>query len=162
MGSGGIRKLEMGPQVLVHDLMECLPYDDPVYMIKVSGAQFRHMMLYMLRDEVWKGVSNEFYQLSKGIRIIYDIPNRKLIEFAFKGKPIEDEQMFTVGLEKYHFLNFSEFFDLPFEEVRKHQKERTISTSERDIIEEYLIEHPHLDRQIDGRLVLLKSKRDTI
>ena len=156
MGSGGIRKLEMGPQVLVQDLIECIPYNDPVYMLKVNGKQFGHMMRHMLRDEVWQGVSNEFYQLSKGIKVVYDIPNKRLIELTWNGEPVEDEQMITIGLEKFHYLNFSEFFDLSIEEVRSNQKERIVATSERDIIEEYLIEHPHLDHQIDGRLTLIK------
>jgi len=113
-------------------------------------------MLHMLRDEVWQGVSNEFYQLSKGIKVVYDIPNKRLIELTWNGEPVEDEQMITIGLEKFHYLNFSEFFDLSIEEVRSNQKERIVATSERDIIEEYLIEHPHLDHQIDGRLTLIK------
>ena len=39
MGSGAIRSYSLGPVVHYADLVECLPYDDAVYMLKVTGTQ---------------------------------------------------------------------------------------------------------------------------
>ena len=71
-GSGAIRSEQLGPIVMYQDLKECLPYDDPIYMLEVTGDEFMRMVKYMVRDEVWQGEHCEFYQFSKGIEIVYN------------------------------------------------------------------------------------------
>ena len=44
MGSGAIRSYSLGPVVHYADLVECLPYDDAVYMLKVTGTQLERMI----------------------------------------------------------------------------------------------------------------------
>ena len=155
MGSGGIRLKEMGPLVTFADFTRCLPYDDPVYMLTVTGSQLKKMMLYVLRDEVWQGAHTEFYQLSKGLKVVYDRQKKQLLEFSFNGIPITDSRPFKIGLEKYHFVNFEEFLGIPLAEVEANRKITVVSTSEKDVIEEYLTTHQHLDRETDGRLTLI-------
>jgi len=155
MGSGGIRLKEMGPLVTFADFTRCLPYDDPVYMLTVTGSQLKKMMLYVLRDEVWQGAHAEFYQLSKGLKVVYDRQKKQLLEFSFNGIPITDSRPFKIGLEKYHFVNFEEFLGVPLAEVEANRKITVVSTSEKDVIEEYLTTHQHLDRETDGRLTLI-------
>ena len=41
-------------------------------------------------------------------------------------------------------------------EVEKNSKARIVSTSITDVLEEYLATHQHLDREIDGRLTLIR------
>ena len=48
-----------------------------------------------------------------------------------------------------------DFFGVDYEEVEQNKKPVTLATSVRDIIEEYLTMHQHLDREIDGRLTLI-------
>ena len=62
LGSGSVRTEELGPIVMLGTLTECFPYDDPVYMVNVTGRQLKDMLKYMMRDEVWQGVHCEFYQ----------------------------------------------------------------------------------------------------
>ncbi len=155
MGSGGIRLKEMGPLVTFRDFSRCLPYDDPVYMLTVTGSQLKRMMKFVLRDEVWQGAHTEFYQISGNLKVVYDRRNAQLLEFSFNGEPVEDSRLFKIGLEKYHFVNFEEFFNVPLAEVESNKKITVVSTSEKDVIEEYLTTHQHLDRQIDGRLTLI-------
>lgn len=153
--SGSVRTKEMGPLVTYQDLVECIAYDDSIHMLYITGAQLKHMLMYMLRDEVWQGVHNEFYQLSKGMKVIYDRTSKTMLEFSYEGEPIQDDRIFKVGLQYYHYNNFTEFFQLPIEEVFANKKAIMISTSTRDVIEEYLSSHQHLDREIDGRLTLI-------
>ena len=91
MGSGGIRLKEMGPLVTYGDFVACLPYDDPLYMLTVTGKQLRKMLMFMLRSEVWQGAHTEFYQLSKGIRIVYDRQNSQMMELSYRGIPVTDD-----------------------------------------------------------------------
>lgn len=53
IGSGSIRSEKLGPIVTYADLIEGFPYDDGVYMFKVTAGQLRKMLLYMVRDEAF-------------------------------------------------------------------------------------------------------------
>lgn len=156
LGSGSIRTDNMGPVVLYKNLVETFPYDSPVYMLRISGAQLRQMMLYMLRDEVWQGVHSSFSQLSGRLKVVYNISEGRMKSFTFDGESIDDEQLFTVGVQQYQYNNFKRIFNVDLSEIEKNSKARVVSTSIVDILEEYLSEHQHFDREIDGRLTLIR------
>lgn len=98
MGSGAIRSYSLGPVVHYADLVECLPYDDAVYMHKVTGAQLERMLRHVLRDEA--------------------------------------------------------FLNITLEEAEENGRTRVLSTSARDVVEEYLMVNQHLNRRVEGRLVV--------
>ncbi|MBQ7891092.1 MAG: bifunctional metallophosphatase/5'-nucleotidase [Erysipelotrichaceae bacterium] len=155
LGSGGLRVKEIGPIITYKDLTECMPYDDPIYLLTVTGAQLKHMLTFMLRDEALSGEHTEFYQLSKGFKIIYQKDKKEITTFIYNEQSIADEQLFKVGLEKYHYLNFEDFFDISLEEIKKNKAITVVSTSTRDVIEEYLMNHQHLDKTTNKRVEIL-------
>lgn len=155
LGSGSVRTEQMGPLVLYSDLVECFPYDDSITMITVTGAQLRRMLLFVLRDEVWQGAHCEFYQLSKGLKVVYDREKHELLELSFEEQPVDDTRLYTVGLQLFHLQNMEENLAISLDEVSKNRKPRVVATSCRDILDEYLSAHQHLDHPIDGRLTLL-------
>ena len=155
VGSGSIRVAAFGPIVLFSDLAECLPYDDPVIALWVSGAQLKKMILYMLRDEVWSGSHCEFFQFSKGVRVVYNKQSHKLEEFSLNREQIEDSRIYKIGLQYYFYLNMKDFFSVSHEEIEPNGKPRRIATSCREILDEYLSCHQNLDHPLDGRLNLL-------
>ena len=155
LGSGSIRSDEMGPIVMLTDLMVGFPYDDKVYMLKVNGAQLKQMILYMVRDEVWAGVHTEFYQLSEGLHVVYSREDHAFREFTYQGEKVDDDWVFTLGLQEFHYNNFEDIFNIPLEEITKNGTPRIVCTSCRSVIEEYLTSHQHLDHQVGDRLVLL-------
>lgn len=83
---------------IMPNLVECFPYDAAVTMITVTGAQLRRMLLHMLRDEVWQGAHCEFYQLSKGMRVVYDRQKHEFLELRFEGEQVRDDLCYTVGM----------------------------------------------------------------
>ena len=155
LGSGSVRTDAMGPVVMLSDLTEAFPYDDAIHMLTVTGEQLEHMLLYMVRDEVWEGVHCEFYQFSEGLHAVYSRQEHRFLEFTFEGAPIKPDQRFRVGLQHWHFNNFEDVFNLPVSEVRKNAPIRVISTSCSEIIEEYLSEHQHLDCTPGDRLKII-------
>ncbi len=155
LGSGSIRAEKLGPLVLYSDLVESFPYDDSITMITVTGEQLRRMILFMLRDEVWQGAHCEFYQLSKGFKVVYDREKRELLEMTFENQPIDDKRLYKVGLQRFHVQNMEDNLAITPDEVSANRKPRIVATSCRDILDEYLSTHQHLDRQIDGRLTLI-------
>ena len=155
LGSGSIRNPELGPIVLLSDLVECFPYDDAIHMLRVKGSQLKRMIAYMLREEVWQGAHCEFYQFSDGLRVTYDRRTREFAEFSLNGAPVEDDELYTVGLQNFTFNNTELAFNISLDELKKNGGARVVSTSCRDVLDEYLTENQHLGREIDGRLTIL-------
>ena len=152
VGSGSIRVTELGPIVLLSNLTECLPYDDSAIALWVAGAQLKKMILYMLRDEVWDGSHCEFFQFSKGLRVVYDKPNHRLREFSLNGEPIDEEKIYKIGLQYFFYLNIEDFFSISHGEISQNGKPRRVATSCREVLVEYLSCHQNLDHQISGRI----------
>ncbi|MBQ6621438.1 MAG: bifunctional metallophosphatase/5'-nucleotidase [Mogibacterium sp.] len=155
MGSGSIRKQVLGPIVDYQSMLENTPFDDLLWMLKVTGAQFRRMVQFILRDEAWEG-HTEFYQYSKGVRIVYRKSTHTIEEFKFRGEDIRDNQEILIALQNYHYNSFTDFFGVPIEEVATNMKPRVIATSVNNIVEEYFATHAGLDSRVEGRLVILE------
>ena len=68
---------------------------------------------------------------------------------------MDDDWIFTLGLQEFHYNNFGDIFDIPLEEIAKNGTPRIVCTSCRSVIEEYLTAHQHLDHPVGERLVIL-------
>ncbi len=154
MGSGAIRKKAMGPTVEYQDMVENTPFDDQLFMLKVTGDEFRRMIQYVMRDDAWDG-HTEFYQYSKGVRIVYRKSTHTLEELSFRGKEIEDGDTFLIALQNYHYNNFEEFFNVPLSPIKERMRPRVVATSVNNIVEEYFATHQGLDAKVEGRIVIL-------
>ena len=144
----------MGPLVELQDMLENTPFDEPLYMLKVTGAQFRRMIQFVMRDEAWEG-HTEFYQYSRGVRIQYRKSTRTLEALEYNGAEITDDQELLIAMASYHFKNFDEFFGMPMAEVEQNMKPRVVATSINNLIEEYFSTHQTLDAHVEGRIVIL-------
>ena len=154
MGSGAIRSYALGPVVHYADLAECLPYDDAVYMLKVTGTQLERMLRHILREEAFQGEHTEFYQFSHGMRMVWSRGEQTFRELTLDGAPLHPDRLYTVAMQKYHYNNLQPFLNITLEEAEKNGKIRVLSTSARDVVEEYLTVNQHLSRQVEGRLVV--------
>ena len=154
VGSGSIRVTELGPIVLLSNLTECIPYDDSAIALWVTGAQLKKMVLYMLRDEVWDGAHCEFFQFSRGVRVVYHKRSHSLMEFSLNGEAISDTKIYKIGLQYYFYLNMKDFFSITQEEVAQNGKPRTVATSCREVLDEYLSCSQNLDHRVSGRLIV--------
>ena len=152
VGSGSIRVTEMGPIILFSDLTECLPYDDSAIAFRVTGAQLKKMILFMLRDEVFDGKHCEFFQLSKGMRAVYNKSQHRFDELSVNGEPIDEEKIYRIGLQYFFYLNMKDFFSVSQDEISQNGKPARVATSCREVLDEYLSSHQNLDHQISGRL----------
>jgi hypothetical protein len=66
----------------------------------------------------------------------------------------EDDKLYRIGLQEFHYKNVEEFFSVPLSALQKNGKIRKLSTSCRDILDEYLSEKQNLDSAVCGRLVI--------
>ncbi|MBR0386030.1 MAG: 5'-nucleotidase C-terminal domain-containing protein, partial [Erysipelotrichaceae bacterium] len=154
--SGSIRSKSLGPIVSYEDLKNCLPFNAPIYMIEVTGKQLRHMMRFMLRDEaLLPDAHSEFYQVSKGFKMVYDCNTHDFEEFSLNGAEIQDDDIIKVAVQDYHLKNFTEFFDVPIEEVTEIKKPRMVITDDFSIFEELMAATPQMDSVVEGRITIL-------
>ena len=59
--------------------------------------------------------------------------------FDFEGEPVDDERIFTVGLQHYHYLNSLYSFGITVEELNKNHPMRTIMAIPRENQARYII-----------------------
>ena len=156
LGSGSLRLPSLGPIVTLQDLKEFFPYDDSLHLVTVTGAQLRRMVTHILREEAYAG-HTEFYQYSKGVRFVWSRKRQCFDEFSFNGKPIADDDRIKIGLQKYHFENFDDFFGVPIAEVSQNRRPRVVATSCCGIYEELLATRAEHDAHVEGRLVVLND-----
>ena len=154
MGSGAIRSYSLGPVVHYADLVECLPYDDAVYMLKVTGAQLERMLRHVLRDEAFQGEHTEFYQFSHGMHIVWSRSAQTFRTLTLDGEALYADRLYTVAMQKYHYNNLKAFLNITLEEAEENGRTRVLSTSARDVVEEYLMVNQHLNRRVECRLVV--------
>lgn len=155
MGSGSIRKKAMGPTVEYQDMVENTPFDDQMFMLKVTGNEFRRMIQFVMRDSAWDG-HTEFYQYSKGVRIVYRKSTHTLEELSFRGKEVTDDDVFLIAMQTYHYTNFEAFFNVPLGPIKERMRPRVVATSVNNIVEEYFATHQGLDAKVEGRIVILE------
>jgi 5'-nucleotidase len=158
IGSGSIRKEEAGPTLTYGDLLELIPYDDKIIQLKSTGAQLKRMLAYMLREEAFDGEHTEFYQFSRGLRIVYSRARREFEVFELHGQPLADEQPVSFGLQGFHVLNFETGFGFALEELLADGEtalhSSTLSTSLQDVLLECLSTNHELTTETDGRLTI--------
>lgn len=154
LGSGSIRTEQLGPVVTKKDFDENFPYDDSVYATYWTGAQIKHGLLRMLRDEALEGAHTEFYQLSEGLVVEYDQKSHSYLKFDFKGDPIKDDEVYSVGLQQFHYTNVKDSFDIELEDLNRNHASRQICTSCAGVIEEVLQKGQHQDAYGTGRLII--------
>ena len=153
VGSGSIRAEEMGPIVLLEDLLQVFPYSDEVYRITVTGAQLKRMIKHSLRKGALQGLT-EFYQYSRGFEINFDYDNQELISMSLDGEPIDDEKCYSVGITSFHYQNLKEFLDVSVEEISKNKEPKVVATKSADVLEEYFSKKELVKVAPDRRLCL--------
>ena len=155
LGSGSIRKPKLGSIVTLRDYMEVFPFGEPLYSIKLTGAQLRHVIQFMLRDDAFiESMHTQWYQLSGGTRIVYDRPSRTIVSFTINGEEVRDDKLYSVIVEKFHYLNLDSFFDLKKEDIERNGTPIKVASSTPNVLEEYFSSHPLIEYDGSPRLII--------
>ncbi len=154
LGSGSIRTNSLGPTVTFGDLAEAFPYDDWIMSVYANGDQLKRMVKHLLRDDAYLN-ETEFYQFSKGLFVTYSYPEKEIVELTLNGEPLDDEKVYSVGIQRFHLNNFDRFFGIPMEEVEQNEKQKIASTTCLQILDEYLTVHNRISSKVEGRITVL-------
>ena len=161
LGSGSIRKPSLGPLVTFGAFMEVFPFAQPATGFRLTGRQLRHIVKYMLREESFiDSEHNEWFQFSKGFCCEFDRGNHEIISLKMNGKEVEDDELFTVVMQKYFFDNIGEFLDLPQEEIAKNGRPIEVASKAPNVLEEYFKDHESLKLDGEPRLIIRNTPRE--
>jgi 5'-nucleotidase/UDP-sugar diphosphatase len=154
VGSGSIRKTELGPVVTLGDYRALFPYDDAISKFTVTGAQLKHAFAGFMRPENRNG-EGEYYQVNRGVKAVYDLTGRTLVSLALNGIPVDDAAQYSICLQGYHYKNSSVGLQLSNEDLCRIAPPQLLATSCRDVVEEYLRNHQNLRSDVENRLQYL-------
>ncbi len=152
VGSGSIRSKSLGPTVTLGDLYAAFPYDDVLYRCTITGAQLKGIFAHIMRPEN-RNREGECYQVNREVQAVYNDAERRLELLTIGGIPVADEGQYTILLQGYHYTNSAPNLGLTTEELTALALPKVVSTSARDVLEEYLRTHRNIRSQVEGRLV---------
>ena len=152
VGSGSIRVKELGPAVTLKDLLACFPYNAPLRRFTITGAQLWKIFEHIMRPENRNG-EGECYQVNNRVRAVYSDKEHRLESLTIDGAPLDRTQFYTLCLQEYHFNNSADYLNITNEELLSSGKAKVVSTSDQQVLEEFLKNNQNLDRKVEGRLV---------
>ena len=151
VGSGSIRSNAMGMLVTLGDVYRIFPYDDTMFRFTITGSQLKGIFAHIMRPDNRQG-EGECYQVNHGVEAIYDSANHTLVALNLHGAPVADDGQYTIALQGYHFKNSEPNLGLPNAALTALTGSQVVTTSVRDVVEEYLRSHQNLNNQVEGRL----------
>lgn len=151
VGSGSIRVKELGPLVTLKDFLACFPYDDALNRYEITGAWVKQIFSHIMRPENRTG-EGECYQVNGKVRAKYNEKTKTLDSLLFDGKPVQDEMFYKICMQNFHFNNSKEYLGITNEELLKSGKDKVITTSARQVLEEWFKNHQNEKRVVEGRL----------
>ena len=154
MSSGSFRAKSLGPIVQYQDLIQMFPFHDEIFRVTVNGAQLKRMVQHIFREEFFEGERIETYQISHGLRVVCSVSEKRVKEITFEGKEIDDEALFKIGLQGFHFKNMDQFFGVTEEEATENGPYKVLSTSAMDVLDEYLSRKEIVKCPMDERWVM--------
>ncbi|NMB70377.1 5'-nucleotidase [candidate division WWE3 bacterium] len=152
LGSGSVRKSQLGPVVTLKDFISSFPYDDTLIKFYVTGDKIKKMFSHFMRAENRNG-EGECYQVNSKVRAVYNNKNAALESLKISGLPVEDTKIYTVCIQGYHHVNCEQYLNITNEELQKEKCSKVVTTSAQDVLEEYLRNNQNLRPVIEDRLV---------
>jgi 5'-nucleotidase/UDP-sugar diphosphatase len=150
--SGSIRKKELGPILTLKDFKECFPFDDKIYRIKLTKKQIEKAFNTILGRDLSDHV--EFYQVSRGFKVKYSKKENRVTELSLESQPLDDNHIYSVGLQEYHFNNMADFIGITKEEAEANSPIKVVTTSSGDVLEEAFLGMVLADPKVEGRIVI--------
>ena len=88
--------------------------------------------------------------------MIWSRPKQRFESFTFNGRAVADDDLLRIGLQRFHFVNFGEFFQVSPEEVSRNAPMRMIATSSFAIVQEALEKSSGFDAAALDRIRILE------
>ncbi len=156
-GSNSFRDDNLGPAVTLGDLKRVVPYDGPYYKMTLNGEALWKVFSHFPRvhNYVAGGPSN-YFQTNHGTAAVFNESTNTLESLKIKGRDVDKNAAYTIGIQEYHLKNALNCLGIPPEETTRLGNPITLTTSQQDVVREYLGNHQNLNAEIEGRMVFTK------
>jgi 5'-nucleotidase/UDP-sugar diphosphatase len=154
LGSGSIRVKEMGPLVTLNDLLSCFPFDDSLTRYTISGAKMMKIFSHIMRPEN-RNSEGECYQVNGKVRATYSDSEHELVSLTIDGQRVSESGLYRICLQGFHANNAESYLGLSEEEILESGKTKVVSTSTKEVLEEYLRNNQNVKRNVEGRFQYL-------
>ncbi|WP_050032468.1 bifunctional metallophosphatase/5'-nucleotidase [Halorubrum halophilum] len=127
------------------DLISLIPFEEPVTLASVTGAELRDVLREMAAPDVDFGEDDWWHGHVSNARVVWDADAELLLEAAVGGEPIDPEARYTVAVSEYLLHSDHEFPTL----AQRHR------IDEGDIQYEVLADYARergIDPRIEGRI----------
>lgn len=154
MGSGGMRQKTLGPDITKMNLKEMYTYKEALYMVSLTGAEIKTAAKTFLQIASNRPDHMEYYQLSKGCKFVFqknasakpeDENQGELIVAMLNDQPIDDQKLYNVGMETFHYKNALKYMNLDMEKITEARPILTLTEDIYNTIAEYLVFNPEAD-----------------
>jgi 5'-nucleotidase/UDP-sugar diphosphatase len=152
LGSGSVRGEKMGPLVSLRNFLEIFPYDDSISRYKITGSQLKQIFSHIMHPNN-RTDEGECFQVNKAISAVYDNATQSLESLLIDEKPVIDDAPYTVCIQGYHFSNSDANLSISKEELLATGKNKVVTTSAKQVIEEYLRINQNASSPVSGRLI---------
>ena len=155
VGSGAIRSKSLGPVVTLGCLKACFPYDDSLARYSINGIQLKKIFSHIMRIENRDG-EGECFQINSRVKAVYSDSTQKLVSITVYGIPVIDHQKYSIVLQGYHFANSDINLGISNDELITLEKPKIITTSEYQVLEEWMRSHSNIKSKVEGRMIYQK------
>ena len=70
------------------------------------------------------------------------------------GREVEDGDLYTVAMQRYHYLSMGEFLNISLDEVAKNGQPLEVATKCPNVLEEYFTSHELVKLDGEPRLII--------
>jgi len=152
LGSGSVRGEKMGPLVSLRNFLEIFPYDDSISRYTITGSQLKQIFSHIMHPNN-RTDEGECFQVNQAVSAVYDDAAQSLESLRIAEKPVIDDAPYTVCIQGYHFSNSEANLAISNAELLASGKNKVVTTSAKQVIEEYLRNHQNASSPVSGRLI---------
>lgn len=155
LGSGSIRKSELGPIVTLKDFYEVYPFNAPMFSLKITGEQLRRAIRFILREDAFVDSDHaEWFQFSRAFYCEYDRSSQSILSLKMNGREVEDDDIITMALQEYHYMSIEEHLNVKLDEIAENGQPLEVASKGSNVLQEYLSRHEHLEIDEKKRLII--------
>ena len=155
LGSGSIRKSSLGPIVMLKDYMEGFPFVNPMVKFNLTGEQLRRIIHFLMREEAFVDEEHcEWYQFSDGFFCEYDRAAQNIIRLTMFGKEVQNDDVYTISMQRYHFLSCQDFLGISIEEIEKNGCPIEIAINSQNVLQEFFSSNDYIKMDNEKRFLI--------
>lgn len=144
--AGGLRQGDpWAGDVTKADLISLIPFEEPVALASVTGAELHDVFREMAAPDVDFGEDNWWHGHVSNARVVWDDDAELILEAAVGGEPIDPEARYTVAVSEYLLHSEHEYPTL----AQRHRIDE--ADIQYEVLAEYAREHG-IDPEIEDRI----------